>query len=113
MLSKTFEQLNAILVVLTGGTFSNFGRSDTSSSVVSAVSASQSVVDDGERNALYNRVDRLESSVAQLIALVTYNYYLSGASIDSGSASSEPVASNVLSLLKSLLGSGGAVNATE
>lgn len=113
MLSKTFEQLNAILVILTGGTFSNFGREDTSSSVVSAVSVAQSAVDDGERNAVYNRLDRLESSIAQLIALVTYNYYLSGASIDSGSASSVTVAANVLALLKNLLGSGGAANATE
>lgn len=113
MLARTFEQLNAILVVLTGGTFSNFGRSDTSSSVVSAVSAAQVVVDDGERNSVYNRLDRLESSVAQLVALVTYNYYLSGASIDSGSASSDTVAANVLALLKNLLGSGGAANATE
>ena len=113
MLTKTFEQLNAILVILTGGTFSNFGREDTSPSVVSAVSAAQAVVDDGERNSVYNRLDRLESSVAQLIALVTYNYYLSGASIDSGAASSDKVAANVLTLLKNLLGSGGAENAPE
>ena len=113
MLSKTFEQLNAVLVILTGGTFSNFGREDTSSSVVSAISVAQSVVDDNERNSVYNRLDRLESSIAQLIALVTYNYYLSGASIDSGAASSDTVAANVLALLKNLLGSGGGTNAAE
>lgn len=64
MLAKTFEQLNAILVILTGGTFSNFGREDVSSAVISAISAAQSVVDDNERNSVYNRLDRLDHSVA-------------------------------------------------
>ena len=103
-LSRTFEQVQACLALLSGGTTSNFGLSDTSSRVYSAVSEATAVAEEGESLCVAERLSRIESAVSQLIALTTYNYYVSGSSVDSAPSSGASVAEGVLNYLKQFLG---------
>lgn len=105
LLGRVYQASGAILQLLTGGTLANYGsNSDTSSRVISAVQSSTSVTDEGETLSVADRLARIESTVSQLIALTTYSYYVSGASIDSTGGAS--VAEGVLEYLKTFLGSG-------
>lgn len=105
LLGRVYQASGAILQILSGGTLANYGSSsDTSSRVVSAVQSAIIETDEGETLSVSDRLARIESTVSQLIALTTYSYYVSGASIDSTSGSS--VAEGVLDYLKTFLGSG-------
>lgn len=104
--ARIFEQLQAALAILSGGTFANFGGEDTSSRVVNVVTESTSLTEDGEGVSVSDRLSRIESAVSQLIALTTYSYYISGASVDSAPASGQSVAEGVLNYLKQFLGDG-------
>lgn len=113
-LARTFEQVEACLAILSGGTVANYGRESTSERVYSAVTESTSLTEDGEGVSVSERLARIESAVSQLIALTTYSYYISGASVDSAPASGQSVAEGVLNYLKLYLGgSEGEVNVSE
>lgn len=114
-LAKTFEQLQAVLAILSGGTYANFGISDTSSRVISALETAAIATEEGDTLSVSDRLARVESSLAQLIALTTYTYYVSGASLGGGTSSDSSAAEGVLEYLKSFLGSGGleSQNVTE
>lgn len=106
LLGRIYQAAGAILAILSGGTLANYGGEDTSSRVVEAVTESTSLTEDGEGVSVSERLARIESAVSQLIALTTYSYYISGASVDSAPASGSSVAEGVLNYLKQFLGSG-------
>ena len=106
LVGKLYQASGACLAILSGGTLANYGSNDTSFRVHSAVSEATAAAEEGESLCVAERLSRIESAISQLIALTTYSYYVSGASVDSAPASGASVAEGVLNYLKQFLGSG-------
>lgn len=104
LMGRIFQASGAILALLSGGTLANYGSSVNTDQVVrDTISEVQTSVDE-ENLSICSRLDRIESAVAQLVALTTYNYYVDGSKVDA--PKTEKPATGILDLLLSYLGSG-------
>ena len=104
LMGRIFQASGAILALLSGGTLANYGSGTSTDQVVrDTISEVQTSVDE-ENLSICSRLERIESAVAQLVALTTYNYYVDGSKVDA--PKTEKPATGILDLLLSYLGSG-------
>lgn len=111
LMGRIFQASGAILALLSGGTLANYGSSISSDQVVRDTIAEVQTSVDEENLSICSRLERIESAVAQLIALTTYNYYTGGARVDS--PKTEKPATGIFDLLLSYLGFGRPVPEPE